>query len=638
MLITNPRVVAALEEDRFSLGDVLAVRDRSRPRYEDYSEESAAILLRAPIYKSLALALAREIKQLQSVTPDVGVGPGYEHRLFDLRWLGSPRVHFELVGVVNRIDFRSLTPPGCGQTRLVYRLAYRPAGRPQTRLPLTLNFIYENRETDCATVAERWLALEPLSGAALIGGLRSGPLAHLDPSRMDRIEVNIQSLRQNSNGIAMDDHAEYILRGFNVVNGTLVKDTLRNTPDTELPADKKDALRDWIKENFDAIERGAAELPHQFLASRSVSVAPRGLSRMANRPFKRLFPDEDNAFAGLPYSRQHIAVSPEMLVRRLDQMSCAGCHESRTIAGFHLLGEDRGGGSFNALTLGISEHLREILDWRFRFLKQAATGHIPTEPVPIAERPDPEGGFGAHCAVTTTESNEDPAWPCAKGFVCQPSPVHGDTIGQCVREGSTLVGDSCESVTLLPTPGPDGDGVLPDHEVECFSAKGVRCEPNHNGFSGGMCSAECDREGARAHGGVCMRVPHHGFEGACFKPDSIIEKCLTKRPNFDFQLMRACSRTEPCRDDYVCARLPDSELDQGGCVPPYFVFQARVDGPPIDREDSPAQGPDNRFPPRPAGLAEPTLGWREPPPGTAVPPTPENPPGNSGLRPGTLPR
>jgi hypothetical protein len=32
--------------------------------------------------------------------------------------------------------------------------------------------------------------------------------------------------------------------------------------------------------------------------------------------------------------------SAEGLLRRLDQLTCLGCHEARSIAGFHLLGED----------------------------------------------------------------------------------------------------------------------------------------------------------------------------------------------------------------------------------------------------------------------------------------------------------
>jgi hypothetical protein len=44
-----------------------------------------------------------------------------------------------------------------------------------------------------------------------------------------------------------------------------------------------------------------------------------------------------------------------------------------------------------------------------------------------------------------------------------------------------------------------------------------------------------------------------------------------------------CSAERPCRDDYECARVPGAEPGTGACVPPYFVFQLRLDGPLLDR-------------------------------------------------------
>jgi hypothetical protein len=41
--------------------------------------------------------------------------------------------------------------------------------------------------------------------------------------------------------------------------------------------------------------------------------------------------------------------------------------------------------------------------------------------------------------------------------------------------------------------------------------------------------------------------------------------------------MRGCGEAAPCRDDYICARTP---AGGGACVPPYFLFQLRVDGHP----------------------------------------------------------
>jgi hypothetical protein len=621
LLITNPRILAVLEEDRFSFGDVLGVRNTLAPRREDYSEESGKVLLRSPIYAGLVRALTDEIETYRKATHSAGVGPGFLHRLFDTSWLSSKRVHFELVGVVNRIDFRMLVPPGCGQTRLVYRLALQPGGvfsrfrwtpRPETRLPMTVNVIYENRQDSCQELAKQWLSLE--AGGDVLQQLRNGPLATLDPTRIDRIEVNLQSMRENSTGPSMDDHAEYLLRGFNVVNGRLVPDSLRDMPDPRLPPAGKEELRKWIVANLRAIDDGSAEVPTRFLARRAVSVSPRGLSRLENRPFKQLFPDEDAAFADADFAGTRVATSPAMLVRRLDEMSCVGCHQTRTIAGFQLLGEDRTPATFNTLTLGISEHLREILEWRLGFLEEAAAGQGWTEPVPIAERADGRGVEGAHCIVATDASTEYPEWPCDPGLHCAPSLVDGDPVGYCVQSGPRRAGDACQNVQLATSAGPDGDKVTPDPTLGCgeepaknaplrvaraesllasnlrnpgpkpgLPLRGSRCEINRNGFPGGMCSAVCSESGKREAAGVCETIPHMGFEKDCLAPRAIIERCLTEAPNFSVELLRPCSRTEACRDDYACARFPGLPLNEGACVPPYFIFQARVDGPPVDR-------------------------------------------------------
>ena len=52
-------------------------------------------------------------------------------------------------------------------------------------------------------------------------------------------------------------------------------------------------------------------------------------------------------------------------------------------------------------------------------------------------------------------------------------------------------------------------------------------------------------------GGICMRIPHVGFERECFKEGALFEECLQKPGNFGIELLRTCSRTEPCRDDYA---------------------------------------------------------------------------------------
>ena len=129
-------------------------------------------------------------------------------------------------------------------------------------------------------------------------------------------------------------------------------------------------------------------------------------------------------------------------------------------------------------------------------------------------------------------------------------------------------------MTLVTSFGLDGDGTTIERidrvrwSERCASTSS--CDPNTHGFPGGMCTAKCT-ERSRENGAICTRIPHHGFERACFQPDVRPEDCIMKPGEFALALLRSCSRTEACRDDYVCARMPNVPLDQGACAPPYLL-------------------------------------------------------------------
>jgi hypothetical protein len=349
----------------------------------------------------------------------------------------------------------------------------------------------------------------------------------------------------------------------------------------------------------DSIEAGTAEVPERFLATEASSVAPRGLSRLGNRPFKRLFPDELAAFGGLAFDGKRAVTSPVALVRRLDEMTCVGCHQSRAVAGFHLLGEERTSATNNALVLGVSEHLRQLLSWRYRFVSDAAEGRTSPEPLPLAERPSGVGDYGAPCSLPESALA---GWSCSAGYLCDRSTItDGDAMGVCMPFGERHVGDACEPAAIRTTLSPDGDRIKVDATETCVrsddaSAATVHGECYHarHGFAGGMCTADCTQRGARTPFGVCTRIPHKGFELQCFKDGVILEDCLEEVGNGTTNLLRACSRTTACRDDYACARAPGLHPDEGVCAPTYFVFQARVDGPSVDRRV--AESTDIRWP------------------------------------------
>lgn len=497
---------------------------------------------------------------------DLTDGDASPRRPFRTRWL--KKGWFELVGVVNRIDRRRFEPDTCGEVRLVYRLAIRNPRRPVTRLPMTINVrIPQPRlhgEDDCRGVAKRWLDHED------VGAI----IATLPPPRL--LEIDYQSTHTPGTKADMDDSAAYALRAFRFEGEALVPDSLFNTPRPDLDPAAREDLRAWVDAHRASIDDGTAIVPAQFLATRAVSVSPRGLARPENRPFSAL----------LAGTKGNDAELPPLVLRRLDEATCVGCHQTRSVAGFHLLGEERDPHQLaNALAVGHSPHLAFDLRFRADDLARVARGE-PMLPRPFAAFPN--GELGSDCGVTPGFAS----WICKPGLVCRD--IHHADVGVCVTAGSNAPGATCEDVDgIAPSERAEGpvvrartpDATCPAPDPARFA--GPFCAPNWLGFTGGMCSTPCDAVGtvvpaaAGATPAICAALPAAGYEADCFVGREPIEKCLPRHLVHAF--VGACDREHPCRDDFGCARVPNAPLGVGACVPPYFVFQARVDGPNLDR-------------------------------------------------------
>ncbi|TIT62505.1 MAG: hypothetical protein E5W63_08975, partial [Mesorhizobium sp.] len=99
------------------------------------------------------------------------------------------------------------------------------------------------------------------------------------------------------------------------------------------------------------------------------------------------------------------------------------------------------------------------------------------------------------------------------------------------------------------------------------------------GFPGGMLrKASCDKLPDEAS---CGRLAKTGFNDciASGKDHKFCTKEFTKTAG-----LRACDKAHPCREDYICTAgyddLPEAKPGEGTCIPPYFIFQFRVDGHP----------------------------------------------------------
>jgi hypothetical protein len=143
-------------------------------------------------------------------------------------------------------------------------------------------------------------------------------------------------------------------------------------------------------------------------------------------------------------------------------------------------------------------------------------------------------------------------------------------VGECVRAGHLAVGDGCESGPVTANVDARRDRAELGPSLPC--GDGAVCEANAAGFPGGMCSSGC---GGLAPGAVCGAIPLLAEFNGCLAAGTPVERCIADnaRPG----ALRACGFHEPCRDDYVCARSANG----GVCMPPYFLFQLRVDGHPL---------------------------------------------------------
>ena len=538
-------------------------------------------------FRSVADTLAADLAALVRADAKLGVGVrGNAHRLFDARWLHAANARFDLIGVAHRLDRAPFSPGACGETRLLYRLAYEAVVSGEavrSRLPMTLAVVLHGppREssTGCRDAARAWQAPAGIAGAALGRWLvgANGPLRSsvLDAARVDRIEVNLQSVRWPS-AVRPDlgGHAEYLLRVFRAgvdARAPFTVAPLTDTPDVarirKSPALRKRLLA-WVRDNLAAIDAGTGQLPDELAASRAISVAPRGWSRRANRPYRQLLAAADLADLDLAPLRH--ARSPEALLRRLDDLTCQGCHQARTIAGFHLVGEDPSDvAPGNALAVSRSVHLVAEVARRSALAHAVAAGAPADYARPFAERgtTDP-GANGAHCGLG------DPgfaAWTCAPGLACVPhdAPADDAHVGVC-HALAPHVGDPCEVLPLTPRADPHRDRTARPRPSACSA--GAVCNTNAVGFPGGMCTESC---ADLSPDGVCGVIAALRPFNDCLARKTPFPRCLAEHV-FPAGL-RSCDELHACRDDYLCARTPNGK---GACIPPYFLFQMRVDGHP----------------------------------------------------------
>ena len=477
--IIDPLALRELDRGRFGLGRMLQP-STGTPINND---ELFALPSMAPVRKALDDEFDRYIAKHGTAPPTgtIGVGPSFELQLFDRALLYSRDTRFVLAGIVNRMDRAFAAPDSCGEIRLIYRLArVAPAAagdNASPRLPMTLNMVLKARGDDgaamsCAETAQRWLAAgeAPSSGAELAAWLISngGPLASSGPKNIDRIETDLQ-IAHVPKSARHEFRTDYLLQLFKLdaQRHVFVEAPLENQIDRDRlltdPALKRE-FKAWLLDpkHIGELDRGTIIVPEKFLATGAVAATPTGFVPSNLQPaFGIVQADgygnevlgESEVVAALrKASAQGVTFENIRSIagfeRRLNDITCAGCHQTRGIGGFHFPGVDwMTEKPSNSTVVPASPHFFGDQPRRRDILVAIRDGREPDFSRGFSDRPQARGstelagtlyedGWGAHCYQQRPRPADNDAsfrlWTCAEGLSCQP-------VGSASRFGMCFV-------------------------------------------------------------------------------------------------------------------------------------------------------------------------------------------------------
>jgi hypothetical protein len=454
--ITDPAMLRELDGGKFRL-DRMLLPERSA----DVPLANSALFAlpsMAPVRQAIDREFDRYIARHGASLPKetIGVGEGFDFQLFDRMLLYSADTRFVLAGIVNRMDRAYAAEASCGEIRLIYRLTRmnKAAGDDASppRLPMTLNLVLkakgEGSTITCSEIAGRWLAAPP-------GGILSakdGPLDLIGYENIDRIETNLQIAHAPKSSVR-DFRTDYLLKVFRYDRDTrmFAEAPMENQIDrTRLLADDglKREFRAWLLNpvNLVAFDRGTVLIPEKFLAAGAIAPTPAGFDPSDLEPEFGLMQGEGAVFgeadvvAALRKAAeggvklQNIR-SPAGFERRLNDVTCSGCHQTRGIGGFHFPGVDwMADKPSNTTVVPASPHFFGDQIRRRDILASLRDGKPPDYSRGFASRPQLRGstelagtnyydGWGAHCYVQGKPAAGNDGsfrdWTCAEGLSCQ---------------------------------------------------------------------------------------------------------------------------------------------------------------------------------------------------------------------------
>jgi hypothetical protein len=474
--VTDPSALSELDGGSFALGRVLAP-----PRQADTpltNSELFALPSMAPVRQALDQEFDRYVDKHKAELPNesIGVGDSFAFQLFDRAMLYSDHTRFVLSGIINRMDRAYVSPESCGEIRLIYRLTRtdlpQQAGDDtiSPRLPMTLNVVLKAKgdpavdgrgvAITCAEVARRWLATSDwtFTGQELADKLTApaGPLDLVTPDNLERIETNLQIAHAPKSAVR-DFRTDYLMNVFDydAPSRIFVQAPMEDQIDRDrllADASLRQAFKTWLLDpgHFSELDRGTLVIPPEFLAKSAIAPTPVGFAVSDLQPefglvqgdegtADPLFSDDDVVGAlkkaverGMPTQNIRSVAGFE---RRLNDITCAGCHQTRGIGGFHFPGVDwmRKNPS-NSTFVPASPHFYGDQIRRRDILTSLRDGRTPDYSRGFSNRPQPRGsaelagteyqdGWGSHCYQPMPGAKHADtsfrSWTCAAGLACQ---------------------------------------------------------------------------------------------------------------------------------------------------------------------------------------------------------------------------
>ena len=469
--VTDPSALSELDRGPFGLARMLGASSREPLTDSALFALPAIAPVRKVLDNEFDRYVARHGRELPNET--IGVGPQFDAQLFDRDQLYSGTTRFVLAGIVNRMDRAYVDPATCGEIRLIYRLTQPDAPlvgdhRASARLPMTLNLVLKAKaeaspaSLTCASLARRWLETADwtITGAALAEKLASadGPLASVGPDNILRIETNTQ-IAHVTQSPAHDFRTDYLLKVFdyNPQAKRFEEATLEDQIDRERLLSDQKLGRDfkaWLLDpaHLRELDRGTVLIPDRFLARGVIAPTPIGFS---SSPFQPAFGMVQGEGDQAVFSRDDIVTALQKAAargiglqnirsvagfeRRLNDMTCGGCHQTRGIGGFHFPGVDwMAEHPSNTTIVPASPHFFGDQVRRRDILTDIRDGKKVDYSRGFSERPQLRGshelagteyddGWGAHCyrlqaKIGGKAGGNDrsfASWGCAKGLSCQ---------------------------------------------------------------------------------------------------------------------------------------------------------------------------------------------------------------------------